>query len=316
MFDQAGPQIYFANSRDEAVREVERANEIARLHPSTVSMRHLREMDAAWRIANGLPRLPEPEGRTVVITAEPRTAGAPADRPVPTGRIGVVLETAARVAERESLRQRVDDSRNVLKQTRALDRELVRVWAACETSIASLRGALAGIFDGESRVVERELRDLLRAVEPGGASACRAAAERFLARRAPAAHPDSSAPANAVAASAPPVAAWDKAAEAAVGRTGAQLRPGLTDRARYHALLAELARMRAAGERSLADARSAYSAAAAGPGPRDLREQWRGLSAADRRAVLQLLPQATELMRPGAARSKEGRSRGKGGMTR
>ncbi|HEX6745689.1 MAG TPA: hypothetical protein VF092_00135 [Longimicrobium sp.] len=62
-------QIFFAETRERAVAEVERANAIAALYPAVISMRHLREMDGAWRDARGLPRLPEPEGRRIVVAA-------------------------------------------------------------------------------------------------------------------------------------------------------------------------------------------------------------------------------------------------------
>lgn len=62
-------QVFFAATRERAVAEVERANAIAALYPDVISMRHLREMDGAWRDARGLPRLPEPEGRRIVVPA-------------------------------------------------------------------------------------------------------------------------------------------------------------------------------------------------------------------------------------------------------
>lgn len=62
-------QVFFADSRERAVAEVERANAIAALYPDVISMRHLREVDGAWRDARGLPHLPEPEGRRIVVPA-------------------------------------------------------------------------------------------------------------------------------------------------------------------------------------------------------------------------------------------------------
>jgi conjugative transfer signal peptidase TraF len=51
VFYGVGPQVFFAESRERAVAEVRRANEIVARFPETISMRHLREMDAAWRAA-------------------------------------------------------------------------------------------------------------------------------------------------------------------------------------------------------------------------------------------------------------------------
>lgn len=67
VYDTAGPEVFFAETRERALEEVERANEIVALYLNTISMRHLREMDGAWRDARGLPRLPEPEGPTISV---------------------------------------------------------------------------------------------------------------------------------------------------------------------------------------------------------------------------------------------------------
>lgn len=69
VYDSVGPQIFFAETRERAVAEVELANKVAELYPETISMRHLREMDDAWRDARGLPRLPEPEGPRITVPA-------------------------------------------------------------------------------------------------------------------------------------------------------------------------------------------------------------------------------------------------------
>lgn len=62
-------QVFFAETRGRALAEVERANAIAALYPDVISMRHLREMDGEWRDARGLPRLPESEGRRIIVPA-------------------------------------------------------------------------------------------------------------------------------------------------------------------------------------------------------------------------------------------------------
>ena len=62
VYDSAGPAVFFADTRERALAEVERANEIVAMYPKAISIGFLREMDGAWRDAHGLPRLPEPEG--------------------------------------------------------------------------------------------------------------------------------------------------------------------------------------------------------------------------------------------------------------
>lgn len=62
VYDSAGPAVFFADSRERALAEVERANEIVAVYPKAISIGFLREMDGAWRDAHGLPWLPEPEG--------------------------------------------------------------------------------------------------------------------------------------------------------------------------------------------------------------------------------------------------------------
>jgi hypothetical protein len=316
VFDRVGPQIFFANSREEAVREVGRANEIVRLHPATLSMRHLREMDAAWRRENGLPPLPEPEGRTVVITREVPQPSAPIE-PGWSPTVAAVLEIADLVSERDALRSRVDQARDALQRTRALGREVVRTWTAAETSIASMRTALRTLYGPLGNDAERDLRAALAKIPPGRSAAeYSAVARRFIASRQSAVDASSANHANTVALCAPAIAAWDCVAEAAAIATGELLRHGVADRAHHRALLSSLVRMRGEAEGSLEAARASFAAAAAGPGPRSLRERWRELSPADRRAVMEARPGLPELMRRGDARARGRRSPGSGGMAR
>jgi hypothetical protein len=82
VLDSAGPQLFFVETRERALEEVERANEIVAVYPKTISIGYLREMDGAWRDARGLPRLPEPQGHRISVhwpgslPAEARVAGA------------------------------------------------------------------------------------------------------------------------------------------------------------------------------------------------------------------------------------------------
>jgi hypothetical protein len=91
VYDSVGPQLFFAETRERAVAEVERANKVAELYPQTISMRHLREMDDAWRDARGLPRLPEPEGRRITVPAPGLADGMP----VPATSTGIEIAPAA-----------------------------------------------------------------------------------------------------------------------------------------------------------------------------------------------------------------------------
>ena len=322
VYDRAGPQIYFSSYREEAVREVARANEIVRLHPNTISMRHLREMDAAWRRANGLPPLPEPEGRTIVVTSEVGPARPHTRRPssvtgAPPPAVAAVLDTAARVGEWNSSRRRAAEARESLKRTRALGHELTRAWAASETSIARMRTALRELYGPGSRRAEQEIRAALRSVDPALGPAARTdAAGRYLAATLPRPRSPLGPAERAVAASAPAVAAWDLAADAAAAAAGAGVKHGGGDRARYHALLSALGRMRDEGEQTLAAARAACSAAASGPGPRTLGRQWRALSPPERAAVLRVIPEVPELARPSRVRRIDPRSRGPSGLSR
>lgn len=295
-----------------------RANEIVRLHPSTLSMRHLREMDAEWRRMNGLPALPEPEGRTVIITRDEPQATVP-DEPAVPPIVASVLEIADLVAERDALRSRVEQARDALQRTRALGRRVVRTWTAAETSIASMRTALRTLYGPRGTDAERDLRaSLAKLPAESSAAEYSAVALRFVGSRPSAADASSSSNhANTVALCAPAIAAWDRVAEAAAVATGEPRRPGMTDRAHHRVLLSSLATIRGEAERSLETARASYAAAAAGPGPRSLRQRWRELRPADRQAVMEARPGLPELMRRGDPHARgPRRSPGSGGMAR
>jgi predicted nucleic acid-binding Zn ribbon protein len=86
VYDSAVLQVYFAETRERALTEVERANAIVALYPRVISMGHLREMDGAWRDARGLPRLPEPEGERMVVPA-PEGLGTNLPAPTPVAHV-------------------------------------------------------------------------------------------------------------------------------------------------------------------------------------------------------------------------------------
>jgi hypothetical protein len=62
-------QVFFTETRERALAEVERANAIAALDPN-VSVRHLREMDDQWWEAHGWPHLPEPKNSGILDSAD------------------------------------------------------------------------------------------------------------------------------------------------------------------------------------------------------------------------------------------------------
>lgn len=63
VWDCVGPQIFFAETRERAKEEMQRANWLAARYPNIRVVRCLRDMDGEWRDARGLPRLPEEKGR-------------------------------------------------------------------------------------------------------------------------------------------------------------------------------------------------------------------------------------------------------------
>lgn len=179
MFDTAGPQVFFSETRERAVAEVERANEIVARYPTTISMRHLREMDAAWRAARGLPLLPEPEGRRVIIPAPPgpalpapapdRPPGGEEPRPAASdtvqpavareaGDVSAFLAAAAEAGAHEALRQRVEQAEADLQRTAALADALPRASRAADPALARFRAALQGLYGEHAQAAEDGFR--------------------------------------------------------------------------------------------------------------------------------------------------------------
>jgi hypothetical protein len=76
VWDCVGPQIFFAETRERAAAEVQRANAIVARYPNITTVRCLRDMDGVWRDAHGVPRLPESNDRGAWI--DPPAAAAPA----------------------------------------------------------------------------------------------------------------------------------------------------------------------------------------------------------------------------------------------
>lgn len=158
--DSVGPQLFFAESRERAAVEVARANKIVALYPDTVSMGHLREMDAAWRTARGLPLLPEPAGRRVTV---PDTTGIPSppnavprvgdSAVVVTGErnpVADTLEAATAVAARRSLRDSLDAARLDVHRTNQVAAAISAAALAAAEPLADFRAALCTLYGERS----------------------------------------------------------------------------------------------------------------------------------------------------------------------
>jgi hypothetical protein len=80
VWDRVGPQIFFAETREQALAEVERASKIVARYPNIVTMRGLAAMDASFREKHGLERLPAP-GRSWVGLPSSDASSSPAAAP-------------------------------------------------------------------------------------------------------------------------------------------------------------------------------------------------------------------------------------------
>lgn len=168
VFDAAGPQVYFAETRERAEDEVIRANEIVARFPKTLSIGHLREMDGAWRAARGLPQLPEPQGQRVIVDDWLRDRSpAPAPAP-PTSRGGpdvphsaAVMEAVALAEQAEAVREseaRVERTRTAAEHTVHLSASLARATADAHEPLQRLRAALRELFGDHAPAAEAAFR--------------------------------------------------------------------------------------------------------------------------------------------------------------
>lgn len=71
VWDSVGPNIFFAETRERAEAEMQRANRLVARYPNIRVVRCLGDMDGEWRDARGLPRLPEEKGRPLCRRALP-----------------------------------------------------------------------------------------------------------------------------------------------------------------------------------------------------------------------------------------------------
>lgn len=80
VWDRVGPQIFFAETREQALAEVERASKIVARYPNIVTVRGLAAMDASYREKHGLETIPAP-GRSWVEMPSPGEPSSPAAAP-------------------------------------------------------------------------------------------------------------------------------------------------------------------------------------------------------------------------------------------
>lgn len=334
VFDSFGPQVFFAESRDRAVSEVARANEIVARFPMTISMRHLREMDADWRAARGLPPLPEPQGRRVVVAVDPPasdrglgsgtpTAAPLLDRSPGTGRASSVpappqasavastLATAAEVAARLALRRRVQDARIDLDRTAQLVDELMRAAAEADAPLARFRSALSTLYGEHAGAAEQAFRRLC--IERGVDEAVRALAEdprslldeprpRLLAG-GPRAREAACEQATVCA---PSLARLDRVVEAARRHAGVPTGPAADDPVSVRAALQAQLRSLAPGQQGVLDEALAEfrRVAPSLASHARLRREWEALRPAEQAAVRIALPNMDDLLQPPRARTR------------
>jgi hypothetical protein len=171
VIDAAGPQLYFAETRERAVREVDRANRIVALYPNAISMRHLREMDSAWRQARGVPVPSEPAGKRIRV-ADPTAPeqgvatgarsggdGSEATEVVAGARAEVsrALELARQAAARRSLEDRIAAEARVLRTAVRIEREAGAVQQGLAPVLHRLRRALSTVCGERAEEAEAAL---------------------------------------------------------------------------------------------------------------------------------------------------------------
>ncbi len=71
VWDSVGPNVFFAETRERAEAEMQRANRLVARYPNIRVVRCLGDMDGEWRDARGLPRLAEEKGRPLRRRALP-----------------------------------------------------------------------------------------------------------------------------------------------------------------------------------------------------------------------------------------------------
>ena len=155
VWDSRGPQIFFADTRERAEAEMQRAQWLVARYPNIRAVRCLRDMDGEWRDVRGLPRLPEEEGRperTVVPVAVAETTQPATLRE----------ELSDLASAPELVREKVSFLDEVRSQTRPALR-LSESWAELEHGLAEVglflrvKGGGFVVTDGEREVKASEV---------------------------------------------------------------------------------------------------------------------------------------------------------------
>jgi hypothetical protein len=177
VFDSARPQVYFAETRERALAEVMRANEIVARYPNTISMAHLREMDGAWRVARGLPLLPEPDGPRLIVddwlqSTQPRgdsRRSRESPPPVPEGGASLRPDHAAALASElaamAGAQEAAVKARAAAERTVLLASSLARATADAHEPLQRLRTVLQSVYGEHAPAAEAAFRRI--SVEEG-----------------------------------------------------------------------------------------------------------------------------------------------------
>lgn len=156
VWDSRGPQFFFADTRERAEAEMQRAEWLAARYPNIRAVRCLRDMDGECRDTRGLPRLPEDKRRPhrtvhplAVAETTVHTAPSAEERPAPAPAPELLRENASFLDE-------------VRSQARPILR-LSESWTELEHDLAEVglflrvKGGGFVVTDGEREVKASEV---------------------------------------------------------------------------------------------------------------------------------------------------------------
>jgi hypothetical protein len=156
VWDSRGPQFFFADTRERAEAELQRAEWLAARYPNIRAVRCLRDMDGEWRDARGLPRLPEEKGRAP-RTVHPVAVAETTVQPVtPEEELFDPAPSPELVREKASL---LDEVRSQAKPALRLSES----WAELEHALAEfglvlrVKGGGFVVTDGDRKVKASEI---------------------------------------------------------------------------------------------------------------------------------------------------------------
>jgi hypothetical protein len=109
VYDSSRSHVFFAETRDGAEAAVKRANEIVARYPNIATVRSLRDMDAAWRHARGLPEFAESDRprdslEEPVTPSVPQPPAEPLQRGSAPPNVELTVAAAAEVVQPETSR--------------------------------------------------------------------------------------------------------------------------------------------------------------------------------------------------------------------